>query len=160
MLRESLASSLVFDWKPNWLLSRKLFLSGESFFGLSILHGSWCRSVHLLHLSIFYVFLFLSSWKVNNVGSWIFIWNDPNQASMAWIASHSNQSLNPENSLKLYPSIRCSSIIYIFECSKKNEKMILIWFMFVCVFLVCFWVNLAHAFDFPIFLLNLELIWS
>ena len=38
-------------------------------------------------LFIFSVFLFLSSWKVNNSDSWIYIRNDPNQASIAWIAS-------------------------------------------------------------------------
>ena len=58
VLKESLASSLVFDWKPNWFLSRKLFLCGESSFGLSILRGSWHRSVHLLHLIHLFLFFY------------------------------------------------------------------------------------------------------
>ena len=64
MLRENLASSLVFDWKQNWFLSRKLFLCEESSFDLSILCGSWCRSVHLLHLlHLFFIFCSYVLWR-------------------------------------------------------------------------------------------------
>ena len=110
----------------------------------------------LISFLYFFFFWFLSSWKVNNGDSWICIWNDPNQASMAWVASRGNQSLNPESSSKIYPSIRCSLSFSFLSFSRKMRN----WFSFDSCLIVCFWVNHACAFDFPVFLLNLELIWS
>ena len=143
MLRESLAFSLVFDWKPNWFLSWKLFLCGESSFGLSILRGSWHRFVHLLHLIhilCFFVLEFLQGQQ------WWFLNLHPERSKpsvygldcITWY-----QSLNPGSSLKLYPSIRCNSIIFVFEFSGKKKWEIGFHLILVClcVSFVLWWVS-------------------
>ena len=103
-------------------------------------------------LSIFSIFLFLSSRKVNNGGSWICIRNDSNQVSMAWIASHGNHSLNPKRSLKLYPSIWCSSIFLVFVIFRKMRN----WFSFASCLFVFFYLIL-HV---PLISLSFCWIWS
>ena len=160
MLRESLASSLIFDWKPNWFLSRKLFLCDKSSFGVSILRGLWCHSVYLFHLFCFSVLVFFEG---QHWCSWICIWNDLNQAFMAWIASCCIRAWIRRAVWKYILQLGAVSSFSFFSFFRKWEvifHLILVCLFLIVCFLCVFSFNHAYVFDIPIFLLNLELIRS
>ena len=134
MLRESLASSLVFDWKPNWFLSRKSFLCGESSFGISILHGLWHCFVHLIHIFHFSVLEFLEGQQ------WWFLnlhpeWSEPSVHGLDCITWY--QSLNLKSNSKLYPSIRCSLSFSFLSFFEKWETVFHLILVCLCLIVSC-----------------------